>query len=1055
MKGGGGLLIIATIFAVLGRIVASSCSGNNGNCTCLDDPCTKCNDGCKLQDDCCVLQCGKGYAQLDIQPLCIAFLDTSSFKPTTTTKQTFYFGDDTVSLQLSNWMIDVWFQFPTDSNTNGLIQAKQLLADKNGFLRTYANSGSPQTKWIFTNDKKPDQVNNINSGNADSGQWNRLVVLWLPSSASSVIVFSSYNDESPRNTTVSASFSFTFNKITALGRTGRGNPKSVSAIAKFRAFSLGGSTSTTLIRYRDVYNQIRGCYDYSHINLTCFRCNTGWYYHNNRCYDSCPVGYTENNVTFSCTVLSTPSTVPSTSASVQVDSTNKTLTTSPTSIVKATTQPGNNSNVSSSPSALSTSTSSSTTATPSKMKSVTTSSSVSSPATTHGATTTRMPTSATGLKTNGPSTTFSSPTSSAVTTANEVTSTISKTNAPSTISSSQSSSAVTTASGITSTILKTNAPSTATVSSQTASAVTTASDITSTILSEVTTASATTGTKSIAATSQPPDTSPAQTLSSTKVIKSSTASIATTTQPIRSSASASTQSPTRGTPASLRPTSPSTMQSSSSNLSVVTVTTATTTTTKETEYFTTVTSTLSSKPPDSGSEGFKSNSKTILYIAVGAGGGLFLLIVIVVVVAVVAYKRRRKGKMNLRSGVGVNPFYDPMNFENPTFRRLNSVVATTSFSGNGAPVNVYDEPLPVTKQSNPRESAKSVNLTAEEPLYWQPASTESELYAQMEGKKMSKIDRKSVVMGKELGSGEFGVVALGKWSPVTHRGKEPIAVAVKTLSSSSTREDRVKFLREAAIMGQFRHKNVVALYGVVTVGEPILLVLELVENGDLKDWLVGVKTTLDYNQPDAESNLARRLLRSSSEIAAGMKYLSCKSFVHRDLAARNVMLDKEHTCKIGDFGMARDLADDTYYVTSGGKIPIRWTSPEALNFRKYSTASDVWSFGIVLYEIWSLGERPYGFMPNSEVQELLDAGYRLPPPPGCPRSIYHLMISCWNPEYHDRPSFTQVAKLLSGRQDEKILQNKPGEEAICGRLGADLDDSHSLYEDLQALYVRN
>ena len=191
-------------------------------------------------------------------------------------------------------MIDVWFQFPTDSNTNGLIQAKQLLADKNGtypielehsfihtpvyyigFLRTYANSGSPQTKWIFTNDKKPDQVNvctfkcirscfqtasfqNINSGNADSGQWNRLVVLWLPSSASSVIVFSSYNDESPRNTTVSASFSFTFNKITALGRTGRGNPKSVSAIAKFRAFSLGGSTSTTLIRYRDVYNQIRG-----------------------------------------------------------------------------------------------------------------------------------------------------------------------------------------------------------------------------------------------------------------------------------------------------------------------------------------------------------------------------------------------------------------------------------------------------------------------------------------------------------------------------------------------------------------------------------------------------------------------------------------------------------------------------------------------------------------------------------------------------------------------------------------------------------------------------
>ncbi|XP_062502104.1 ephrin type-A receptor 4a-like [Corticium candelabrum] len=331
--------------------------------------------------------------------------------------------------------------------------------------------------------------------------------------------------------------------------------------------------------------------------------------------------------------------------------------------------------------------------------------------------------------------------------------------------------------------------------------------------------------------------------------------------------------------------------------------------------------------------------------------------------------------------------------------------------------------------------------------YWEPASTEWKLYCQLEQRK-DQIDRSDVTDRKAIGSGEFGVVEKAVWK--VHDGRK-LAVAVKTLANEANADDRVKFLREAAINGQFLHQNVVRLYGVVTVGSPILLVSEYMENGDLKHYLEeqrpersGQCCLLDFN---------KTLLKMCRDIASGMEYFSRKYFVHRDLAARNILVNKELTCKIADFGMARDVSDDSCYTTKGGKVPLRWCALEALNYNQYSSASDVWSYGIVLFEVWTLALRPYNHMTNNEVINRVDLGYRLPPPPGCSRSLYHLMIDCWHPYSDERPSFGNIVQRLRV-SDEFLLNNRKEEEGIEGKLGDKLDVSENCYTDLQHIYTK-
>lgn len=205
--------------------------------------------------------------------------------------------------------------------------------------------------------------------------------------------------------------------------------------------------------------------------------------------------------------------------------------------------------------------------------------------------------------------------------------------------------------------------------------------------------------------------------------------------------------------------------------------------------------------------------------------------------------------------------------------------------------------------------------------------------------------------------------------------------------------------------------------------------------------------------------LPELLLSFSCDIANGMKYLSNKGFVHRDLAARNILLDKDLKCKIADFGLSKDLDCSEYYVSTGGKIALKWTAPEAVLYKKYSTSSDVWSYGMLMYEIWSLGHKPFPHLTKEEVIQSFQVhpGYVQPPPPGCPRKIYGIMVYCWNYDYHKRPKFTFIAEFLSGSLEslleipEDSLKYVSNPQEAC-QLGQELQSSFDMYMDLQTTY---
>uniref|UniRef100_A0A672YRM7 receptor protein-tyrosine kinase n=1 Tax=Sphaeramia orbicularis TaxID=375764 RepID=A0A672YRM7_9TELE len=279
----------------------------------------------------------------------------------------------------------------------------------------------------------------------------------------------------------------------------------------------------------------------------------------------------------------------------------------------------------------------------------------------------------------------------------------------------------------------------------------------------------------------------------------------------------------------------------------------------------------------------------------------------------------------------------------------------------------------------------------------------------------TEIHPSHVTKQKVIGAGEFGEVYRGI---LKAPGRKELAVAIKTLKPGYTEKQRQDFLSEASIMGQFTHQNIIRLEGVVTKFKHVMIVTEYMENGALDRYL---------RDHDGEFS-SFQLVGMLRGIAAGMKYLSDMSYVHRDLAARNILVNNTLECKVSDFGLSRVLEDDPEgtYTTSGGKIPIRWTAPEAIAYRKFTSASDVWSFGIVMWEVMAFGERPYWDMSNHEVMKAINEAFRLPAPMDCPSAVYQLMLQCWLQDRSKRPRFGDIVSLL-----DKLLRSPDSLKTIA------------------------
>uniref|UniRef100_A0A8B9RNE4 receptor protein-tyrosine kinase n=1 Tax=Astyanax mexicanus TaxID=7994 RepID=A0A8B9RNE4_ASTMX len=322
------------------------------------------------------------------------------------------------------------------------------------------------------------------------------------------------------------------------------------------------------------------------------------------------------------------------------------------------------------------------------------------------------------------------------------------------------------------------------------------------------------------------------------------------------------------------------------------------------------------------------------------------------------------------------------------------------------------------KNSHTRQGPEDAYFSSPEQLkplktYVDPHTYEDPNTAVM--KFASEIHPSHITKQKVIGAGEFGEVYRGI---LKAPGRKEAAVAIKTLKPGYTEKQRQDFLSEASIMGQFSHQNIIRLEGVVTKFKHAMIITEYMENGALDKYL----RDHDGEMPSFQ------LVGMLRGIAAGMKYLSDMSYVHRDLAARNILVNCNMECKVSDFGLSRVLEDDPEgtYTTSGGKIPIRWTAPEAIAYRKFTSASDVWSFGIVMWEVMAFGERPYWDMSNHEVMKAINEAFRLPAPMDCPSAVYQLMLQCWLQDRSKRPRFQDIVSLL-----DKLLKSPDSLKAIA------------------------
>ncbi|CAK6951109.1 insulin-like growth factor 1a receptor [Scomber scombrus] len=312
----------------------------------------------------------------------------------------------------------------------------------------------------------------------------------------------------------------------------------------------------------------------------------------------------------------------------------------------------------------------------------------------------------------------------------------------------------------------------------------------------------------------------------------------------------------------------------------------------------------------------------------------------------------------------------------------------------------------VNKKRNSDRLGNGVLYASVNPEYFSAA----EMYVPDEWE----VPREKINMHKELGQGSFGMVYEGIAKGVV-KDEPDTRVAIKTVNESASMRERIEFLNEASVMKEFNCHHVVRLLGVVSQGQPTLVIMELMTRGDLKSHLRSLRKE---NSTTQVLPPLKKMTQMAGEIADGMAYLNANKFVHRDLAARNCMVAEDFTVKIGDFGMTRDIYETDYYRKGGkGLLPVRWMSPESLKDGVFTTMSDVWSFGVVLWEIATLAEQPYQGMSNEQVLRFVMEGGLLDKPDNCPDMLFELMRMCWQYNPKMRPSFLEIISSINDELD--------------------------------------
>ncbi|XP_062622322.1 focal adhesion kinase 1-like isoform X3 [Saccostrea cucullata] len=275
------------------------------------------------------------------------------------------------------------------------------------------------------------------------------------------------------------------------------------------------------------------------------------------------------------------------------------------------------------------------------------------------------------------------------------------------------------------------------------------------------------------------------------------------------------------------------------------------------------------------------------------------------------------------------------------------------------------------------------------------------------------LKREDIKLLEVLGEGQFGDVFKGLF---TDKDGLQSAVAVKTCKEDNEDSMMEKFLEEALIMQQFDHPHIIHLVGICSETLPVWIVMELAKHGEMRAYLQNNRTRLDLCT----------LMLYCHQLSKALSYLESKKFVHRDIAARNVLVSSHDCVKLGDFGLSRIVDEQSYYKASKGKLPIKWMAPESINFRRFTTASDVWMFGVCMWEILMYGIKPFQGVKNNDVIGKIENGERLPLPIDCPPSLYNLMCQCWSYESSKRPSFSDIKVRLREILDEE--RNRQVEE---------------------------